>query len=90
MDLLWIALALHVMDYNQTSQIVRSEAYQETNLLLGKNPSQAQVNAYFLATGAAIYWVSTTKHSKGLMPLITAASATYVAGNLNIGLKINF
>ena len=90
MNMLWIALALHTMDYAQTREIARNPKYHETNIFLGRDPSQTKVDAYFLATGAMIYWVSTTKHSKGVMPLIAAASATYVAGNLSIGLNIKF
>jgi len=48
------AIALHAVDWLQTHEIRQSDHYSETNLSLGREPSAAAVNRYFIATGVGL------------------------------------
>jgi len=50
--------AYHIGDWNQTLQITESEDYEETNKILGRNPSDDQVNLYFASTLLAHYYIA--------------------------------
>ena len=88
-----VASTLKVADWGQTLDIVDKPEYWESNPILGKYPSRAEVNRYFA-------------YSVGLQLLIThllpskyrnywlcgniMISGYYVQNNYRIGLRINF
>ena len=43
--------ALHGIDWLQTKEVARNPDYVELNPIIGQNPTQAEVDRYFLVTG---------------------------------------
>ena len=42
--------ALHILDWAQTREIERNQAYHELNPILGRHPSEGRINTYFAST----------------------------------------
>lgn len=84
---------LHIADWNQTLQIVKSDKHKEANKILGEYPSKDQINLYFSATFLAHYYIA----RKLKKPYRTYWQTIWiyreydaVNHNRKIGLNINF
>lgn len=84
---------LQGIDMLQTLEIVNNDDYYETNKILGKHPSEAQVVAYFFFRGLAHY------HTTNMIPeryrtLWHTYNIVYnydvIRDNHNLGIRINF
>ncbi|MDH5301143.1 MAG: hypothetical protein OEW58_07260 [Gammaproteobacteria bacterium] len=90
-------LTAHVADWGQTRDISvhcnSGGSYSETNLLLGRCPSLAEVNSYFLGTailhtGAA--YLIPHKYRRAFQLSTLGMQLNFVNNNKQIGLKFNF
>jgi len=84
-----VFLALHIIDYRQTSDIHNHPELWETNPIIGRHPSQGTVNRYFIGT-TALYFGTERFMPNTLKWAINGYSLANVVGNHGIGLRINF
>ena len=84
---------LQTIDLLQTLEITRNDNYYETNPILGRDPSDAQIFSYFIARGIAHY------HTTKMIPekyrnIWHGYNILYnydvIQDNHNIGIRINF
>ena len=95
-------LVLHTMDWAQTRQIAKNPqcvagqkepCLSEENGILGDHPSVAEVNRYFILTGAAQYLIAKAVPEKYRAPfqyLTIGHDFGYVVHNYSIGIRIKF
>jgi len=87
-------LMLHYIDYRQTTAIHDSPTHYEVNPFIGRNANRASVNRWFVGTTAAAYYIDQhMRHGetrKVLQCMFIGFSATAVARNYSIGIRINF
>lgn len=86
---------VHFLDYLQTSEIVENDSYYELNPVLGKYPSQANVNQWFATMSVAHYAISCYLPDKIRVPwqgITLVSTGLLVYHNAHIGLifQINF
>jgi len=74
------------IDWLQTKEIARNDDYEETNPILGEDPSQMQVDAYFLGAWAA----TTATWRKWFQFGVIGVETGYVIHNHAIGIRISF
>ena len=81
---------LHVIDWQQTKENASKAEYYELNPILGKYPSQREVDVYFLGT-----WIGMTTAAyllpsewrKALQYVVIGVEASCVGLNYSIGLN---
>ena len=89
-------LAAHVADWGQTRDIAShcgAGLYYETNPVLGRCPSTAWVNTYFIGTALLHMGVANalpTKYRRLFQGGTLAMELNYVNSNAKIGLQVNF
>lgn len=84
-------LALHGLDWAQTREIAANpDKYHERNPILGKHPSQAEVNRYFMLTGLGHYALSKMLPPEWAKPFQqgTIGLEGYVTGRNKFGIGI--
>jgi len=94
-DTAWQATTLLIMgaDWLQTKEIARTSGYYETNLLLGKYPSQNEVDAYFLGCAlvhSTIAYYLPKKYRRYWQYIFIVVEAGYVGHNVNAGIQLKF
>lgn len=86
-----ITLALDMM---QTLDIKNHDDIHETNIILGKNPSDSEVITYFVACSIANFgfsrYVLKNNYRKAWLIGLTSFQASVINNNYNIGLKFRF
>jgi hypothetical protein len=85
--------ALHIADWSQTRVISKNpDRWYETNRFLGANPSLSEVNAYFLAYGAATAALAHffPEYRRVILAVHIGMHAQGVASNYSIGIKVNW
>ena len=84
---------VHIADWNQTLQIIKSDKYEESNIILGRHPSEDQANLYFITTLAGHYYIARKLDQpfRFLWQMVWI-NRQYSAMNHNrkIGLHVNF
>jgi len=88
-----IVSGLIIADWLQTREIARSDEFYETNPILGRHPSQSEVNQYFLA--CLVGYNLLTYHlkpegAKWFSLAIGISQANTVQQNLSLGIEIKF
>ena len=87
-------LVLHVADWAQTRYIAENpDRFYETNPLLGKHPSKAQVDRFFVLTGVAGYFLADWLEGDGrkfFLGGVAMAKLGVVIHNDSIGIKMEF
>lgn len=86
-------LALGLIDYGQTRDIKNHAGMYETNPLLGRNPSDARIRNYFLASGVAhlgITYLLPRQYRSAWQWGTMAIELGVVAHNYSIGLRMAF
>ena len=86
-------LTLMAVDYLQTKEIARNSNYYERNLILGKNPSQNEVDLYFLSTAilhTGIAYYLPKKYRRYWQGVFIGIQIGCVGHNYNIGIRIGF
>lgn len=79
-------VALEVMDWAQTLQIEKHPELAEGNTILGRNPTRATVNLYFVSKVGLTMYLDNRYFNAAQIAL----SATAIYGNYQLGLKIQF
>lgn len=90
--LAWAFVAL-AADYKQTSQIDDSPYHYERNPLLGRDPSQADINRHFalsFATIGAISAMAPREFSRPMLIMFGFFDSIVVAHNIKMGLQVRF
>ena len=87
------ALAVTVLDWRQTSDIHRHAGMYEMNPLLGRHPTQAEINRYFglgmLATAAIVYYLP-SKYRTAALTFYVVTETAVVGHNVSMGLRVGF
>jgi len=86
-------LVLTAMDWQQTKEITRNPNYYEKNPILGHNPKQNKIDAYFLSCAfmhTTIAYYLPEKYRRVWQYLFIGIETGYVAHNYNAGVRINF
>ena len=89
-------LAVHLLDWGQTRDIVAREKegyYEAANPVLGKHPSMAAVNAWFIGSSLAHIGITHVlpKQARPWFQGVTLGIATgCVIRNYSIGLNVRF
>ena len=96
-DPIHAAMALHTIDYLQTLSISGSchqeNAIYETNPLLGRCPSKAEVTRYFAISGVAMYALHEAlpdRYKRYASYVWVTVEAGAVANNVKVGVRIKF
>jgi len=94
-DTAWQATTLLIMgaDWLQTKEIARNPEYIETNSLLGKYPSQNEVDAYFLGCAvihSAIAYYLPKKYRRYWQYVFIVVEVGCVGHNVNAGIQLKF
>ena len=85
-----LSSSLLLADWRQAHYIRQSPYHQETNLVLGRDPTRRQVNAYFgtlMAANAAVFFLPKEKR-KIAWGAVIIYQAVSIATNKSIGVKI--
>lgn len=86
-------LATYYVDYRQTMDIKRHPGMYETNLILGKHPSDDKVKHYFLAASilsvGAVY-VLPSEYRKVFLGSAITLQLVVIGRNKHIGLHTKF
>ncbi len=88
--LLSVALALHAADYRQTLDIKNHHGMTETNLILGRKPSNRSIHGYMLATGGMMVLTSRYFDHNMIDLMFIANGLLSVGMNQSIGLEFKF
>lgn len=80
------------VDYRTTSNMIGRPGYYETNLILGRHPSQARLNIHFLTLVPLVLLGADYFEADRKKILIICTMTEIVAGahNLSIGLRFTF
>ena len=84
---------LQGIDMLQTLEIANNDKYYETNPILGKHPSEAQVIAYFISRGFAHYHVTKMiplKYRNIWHTYNVVYNYDVIRDNHDIGIRIDF
>ena len=90
-----VDLGLTAIDWQQTQEIAKHpESFHELNPIIGSHPTVHGVNNYFLAsaiikTGIS-YALPSGKWREAWQYITIGSSATLIANNYNIGIRIQF
>lgn len=88
-----VFLTLMAADWLQTKEIARNPNYYERNPILGKYPSQNEVDIYFLSTAivhAGIAYYLPKKYRRYWQYIFIGIQAGCVGHNYNTGIRISF
>lgn len=88
-----VCLTLKAVDWLQTKEIARNPNYYETNPVLGKYPSQNEVDIYFLSTAiihTGIAYYLPKEYRRIWQCIFIGIQAGHVSHNINTGVKIHF
>ena len=89
-----VASTLKIIDWGQTLDIAdKPDRYEETNPILGKHPSRAEVNRYFgysVGTQLLITHLLPSEWRKFWLGGWIGVSGYYVNHNYGVGLRVNF
>lgn len=88
-----ICLTLKAVDWLQTKEIARNPNYYELNPILGKYPSQNEVDLYFASTAIAhtiIAYYLPKKYRRIWQCVFIGIQAGCVGHNINAGINIHF
>lgn len=89
-----VYLVLHTADWAQTRYIAaHSEQFNEDNQFLGNDPSDSEVNRYFILTGllhTGIAYALPEKWRRGFQIVTISIEASVVSHNYRIGVNMNF
>ena len=86
-------LTLMAADWLQTKEIARNPNYHERNFVLGRNPSQNEVDIYFLSTSilhTGIAYCLSKKYRRYWQYIFIGVEAGCVGHNYSTGIRINF
>lgn len=87
-------LVLHTADWAQTRYIAaHPEQFNEDNKILGNNPSDSEVNRYFILTGllhAGIAYALPERWRRGFQIVTIGIEAGVVSNNYQIGVQLKF
>lgn len=86
-------LTLMTVDYLQTKEIARNPNYHERNIILGKNPSQNEIDFYFLSTAilhTGIAYCLPKKYRRYWQYVFIGTQIWCVGHNYNTGIRIRF
>ena len=85
-------LTAHVIDWGQTRSMVINGGYGDNNPILGKHPSMAKVNTYFLVVPIIGYYAldAFPKNRTGILGFLNAVEILQVAHNYRIGVRVSF
>lgn len=81
------------IDWLQTKEIARNPNYYEKNEILGKYPSQNEVDLYFLGclTGnTLLYYLIPEPWNKWFVVGVTVSQSKTIFDNHSIGIRIRF
>jgi hypothetical protein len=81
---------LLLTDWAQTKEIASNDNYYERNPILGKNPSQNEVDAYFGTVAVAnliVGEVVEKKYAKWYYWAMIALETAVVSHNINVGVR---
>ena len=85
---------LHVQDWRQTLEISRNpDQYSETNFILGRHPSESEVNSYMAGTlllNSLIAPALKPKYRRWFQYIGIGVEGACVVNNLSIGLHGGF
>ena len=87
------ANTLIVADWGQTRHIARSPYFQETNPILGPNPSTGDVDKYFtsaLVVYNTAYYLTPEKNRDKVAAFVSIFQLGYVYNNYTLGVKFDF
>jgi len=93
MEYLTLSTLLLILDLGQTKDIIARPDRIETNYILGKYPSNRDVNIYFasaIAANAAVKFVLPKRKAKHVWRAVSIVQASYITNNLQLGLKVKF
>jgi len=88
-----VFVAVTAIDWLQSKEIARNPEFSETNPILGSNPDQNKVNAYFascLLAHTAIAYYLPKKYRRVWQCCWIMVEGGYVLHNLSAGVRINF
>ncbi len=82
----------HLIDWGQTQEIARNPDYYERNAILGRNPTEAEVNRYFILTGIGHHLIARwlDKYRLPYQQATFFINFIAVTGNFTAGVKIKF
>ncbi len=85
-------LVTHIIDWGQTLDIASNNKYRETNIFLGRNPTEDEVNRYFLLTGVGHYLVSLllSDNRRVWQKATFFIEFGVISKNASIGIKVKF
>lgn len=88
-----VFLLFKSVDYLQTKEIARNPKYYELNPIIGKHPTQNEIDIYFLSTAilhTGIAYYLPKKYRRYWQCVFIGMSAGCVAYNFNAGISIIF
>ena len=85
-----LVVGTKAVDWLQTKEIARNDDYYERNPILGENPSQTEVNLFFLAgsileTGAVHFTKS--EYRPYVQTIFIGVNSAFVIHNYSIGVR---
>jgi hypothetical protein len=90
----WMYLTAHTMDWLQTRYIAtHSDIYYESNPVLGREPKQETVDAYFFSTAVLHSWIAYSLHPryrKWFQYSTIVMETGYVGHNISLGIGFQF
>ena len=87
------ANSLLFVDMLQTVEISKNDKFEESNRALGKNPTEAEVYQYFIASTLLINVIGESlpdRYSDIFYISVSAIQINFINQNMNIGVKIRF
>ncbi len=87
------ALAFHSVDWMQTKTGINQSNISEANIMLGANPSQENIDLYFVTTAigmSALTWYLPKGYRKAVLLVWNSMGAITIMHNNSIGVKITF
>ncbi len=84
--------ATHLIDWGQTLEISRNQKYYELNPILGRYPTEQQVNQYFILSGIAHHLIARWlgKHRLTYQHVTFYINFANVTRNAQMGINIIF
>lgn len=89
----YIYTALHLIDWRQTMDIPRHPEQYETNVVLGKHPSNSRIHLYFASTLAAHYLIVEAlpaEYRAAFQNVTIGVEAGMTQSNFSLGLSASF
>lgn len=88
-----VIMATYLADYAQTRDIKNHPNMYETNIFMGKHPSDARVRNYFAAaalTTAAIVYVLPSEYRKYFIGGVILVELNVISNNKSAGIHMKF